>query len=190
MSDLNASARAAVLKTVMDRIKRAYDEARAEADEELRRLHEVAGASRFDVTVPGIGKVAKITLTVPEAAVALDESALLWWVKRRHPDKIRERVVTTEFVDADFVTEVCSDLVFDPDADVLMLKTTAEVVTWARLVPAGRGTTTLTFETGGRERIQQAWQSGGLLPQLMLESAPVEDVPTAEELAMYEEEGP
>lgn len=181
MTELSAAARAAVLKALMDRIKKAYDEARAEADDQLRKAYTSLSASRMDVVLPGVGKVAKMTLSVPDASVALDQPKLLAWVKRHAPEQVRKRIETTEFVDAAYVKSLLARLQFDDDADVLSLggdpdeAGTGDVVTWARIVPSGRGSTTLTFETGARSLIEESWRRGDLLPQLMLEEAPKEE---------------
>lgn len=187
---LSASVRMAVLKALMDQIKTAYEDARREADDQLRSLYREASATQMVIVVPGMGKVAKLSLAVADAKVVLNDAKLLAWVREREPEQIRQHVVKTDYVLATFLAELVADLQIEDDGsggDMVVRKSTGEVVEWARVAPGGPGQTTLTFEKGGRDAIAVAFRSfGQLLPKLPGAGWPrVTDVP-AEAVVTYD----
>lgn len=168
MSDLSPQARSAVLKALLDRVKEVYDAGRDGADDRLRKLYESDGVMKLEVRVPGVPvPVAEVTLTPPEASVAVDQTARLAWVKRHHPTEVEVETVKTERVRPAFVKTLEARLKVD-DEGVVFDPETGERIDWLRSVPAPPPKTTMTFKPNGRDLIAGAYASGVLsLPDLL-----------------------
>jgi hypothetical protein len=145
-----AAARNAVLKTLLDRVKAAYEQSRKDVDAAMREV----GAERVSASLPSGVKVAQIVLTQPKPAVVLDEDAFLDWCEANWPDEI----VTVRRVRSSFQTAMLSRLAIVGERAVDTA--TGEAVEWAHVRAAGEPYPTTKLVEGGKAAIETAWRDG------------------------------
>lgn len=164
----DAAMRAAVLKALLDEIKKAYDAARAEADAALLHLHTGVGVRTVEVRLPGsAAPIAQISVQDTHDELRVDEAAMVAYCLAEHPSEVEE-VPAQHHVRAAFRKVLLARLTVEPDGTVVD-PTTGRVVDFATRVPAAApARTTLTFKTGGRERVAAGHRDGQLpLPHLL-----------------------
>ena len=85
-----ASRRVVALKALLDEVKKAYEAARAEADEQMIVLYDQLGAPTLHVKIPGCPQaVAQLSLSEPKPGFVIDEAGLLAWCKREYPTEVQ-----------------------------------------------------------------------------------------------------
>lgn len=170
MSLKDASAREAFLKTLLDVVNDAYEDARAETQRLLDAAAGETGTRQVAVSLPGGPDIATVSLSGGEpAARVVDEDAFTAWAIANVPSEIERR----------FVTEVRPAF----SKKVLGEMTAAEVAEWTNpetgvihevpgveLAPGRALTHSVRFKKGGRDRVMEAWREGRLadvaLPEL------------------------
>jgi hypothetical protein len=158
-----AVTRAAVLRVVLDEVRKAYDAARQAADGELVDLHRNLGVTQVEIRVSGHHRpVAQISLSDPKPAFRIDEAAFLDWCQREHPTEV-ETVVTDPVVAVRpaWRKSLLGRLDVTDDGAVVDRDTgrVLDFVTVAEPPPPG---TSLTFKTGGRDVVAVACREGRL----------------------------
>jgi hypothetical protein len=158
-----AVTRAAVLRVVLDEVRKAYDAARQAADAGLVDLHQHLGVTQLEIRLPGHTRsVAQITLSEPKPAFRIDEAAFLTWCQQEHPTEV-ETIVAEPVVAVRPAwrkallarLDITDDgRVVDRDTDRIL-----DFITVAEPPPPG---TTLTFKTGGRDAVTGACRDGRL----------------------------
>lgn len=152
-----ASLRAVALRALLDEVKKAYEAARAEADEQLIVLYDQLGAPTLHVKIPGCPQaVAQLSLSEPKPGFVIDEAGLLAWCKREHPTEVQ--VTTPEPVESVrpawrkvLLSRLCTvdGKVVDED--------TGRELTFAE---PGPPSTTLTWKPAGRDEVARAYRDG------------------------------
>jgi hypothetical protein len=162
-----AAMRAAVLKALMDEVKKVYDAARAEADGRLVELNGALGVKTIEVKLPGYeGAVAQVTLSEPKPGFVVDEAEFLAWCKREHPTEVHVPE-PVEQVRPGWRKALLARLRVEPDGTVVDGET-GRVLDFVKVAEPGPPTTTLTFKKGGREEVAAAYRDGRLaLPELL-----------------------
>jgi hypothetical protein len=190
---LPPTVRAAALKALLDAIDVAYKKERAMADAALLDLHDAHQVTALEITLPGeTAAIASLSVRVSAASIVVaDEEGLLAWVRSRYPTEIVdvncphcEGVLSSEVrtafrtvllkrlkvdrrVNLDHQPALLEEVIYDHDG---------EVIKWARVVPAGPSSTTLTFKGGGRDAIAAAYRGGSLsLGQMLALTTAAED---------------
>lgn len=170
MSLKEAAAREAYLKTLLDKVKEAYDAARKETRTALEASAEESGVRQVAATLPGGPDIATVSLSSGEAAAkVIDEEAFTAWVIAYYGTEVERRFVTE--VRAAFRDKVLGALTAaggldwaDPESGVI------HEVPGVAIAPARARTHSLRFKTGGRDKVMQAWREGRLaevaLPEL------------------------
>lgn len=79
-------------KILSERTADAYESRRKEVQAALLEAYQELGLVQAAVTIPGLGKVANVTLKTPSAVVEADEDALLATVEKHQPDEVEEIV--------------------------------------------------------------------------------------------------
>ncbi|SCG15550.1 hypothetical protein GA0070610_1784 [Micromonospora echinofusca] len=163
------SMRAAVLKALMDEVKKVYDAARAEADGRLIELNRAIGVKTIEVRLPGYDQpVAQVTLSEPKTGYVVDEAGFLAWCKQEHPSEVQ---VTTpapvESVRPAWRKALLGRMKVEPDGTVVDGET-GRVLDFVEVAEPPPPSTTLTFKKGGREEVARAYRDGRLaLPDLL-----------------------
>jgi hypothetical protein len=162
----DAAMRAAVLKALLDEVKKAYDAARAQADTALLELHTGLGVRSIEVRLAGIAApIAQITVSQPSAGLAVDEAGLLDYCTREHPSEVEE-IPARMVVRAAWRKALLGRLVVDDGA--VVDPTTGRVLDFVTATPAVAASTTMTLTTGGRAEVAAGHRAGRLsLPELM-----------------------
>ncbi|MFI5493557.1 hypothetical protein [Actinoplanes sp. NPDC051859] len=160
--------RAAVLKALLDEVRKAYDEARAQVDTALLHLHRGAGIRSVEVRLPGAdAPIAQITVPDTAASLRVDEQALLDYCVREYPGEI-EDIPATQVVRPAWRKALLARLqveaggaVVDPDS--------GRVLDFVESQPAPPATsTTMTFKPHGRDTVAASHREGRLsLPELL-----------------------
>lgn len=152
MSLPEAAARAAVLKTLLDKVKAAYE--RARTDVATAMIEQ--GAERVSAALPDGTKVAQLVMTQPKPAIVLDDEAFLAWCETNFPDEI----TTVRRVRSSFEAAMLAQLVIVAD-DVVHTRT-GESVEWAKVRAAGEPYPTTKLVEGGKDAIERAWHEGAI----------------------------
>jgi hypothetical protein len=140
-----------------------YKTARAQLEDELRAQNAADGTTKRAVKLPGGQHVANVSLSSPEAKMAIDDEAMLAWVAKWFPTEVEMYTpAPTRRVRSAFRGLLIDRVKLDVETGRIVDVETGEVVEWARVVPAGPGSMTLGFEKQGRGWIREAWQSGDL----------------------------
>ncbi|MEU0151492.1 hypothetical protein [Micromonospora fulviviridis] len=169
MSVQQAAMRAAVLKALMDEVRKVYDLARAEADGQLVELNGELGVTTVQVKLPGYdGAVAQVTLSEPKTGFVVDEAGFLAWCKQEHPSEV---TVTTpapvESVRPAWRKALLGRMKVEQDGTVVDGET-GRVLDFVEVAEPPPPSTTLTFKKGGREEVARAYRDGRLaLPELL-----------------------
>ncbi|MFF0467526.1 hypothetical protein ACFYPX_08905 [Micromonospora zamorensis] len=170
MSEIRQEAmRAAVLKALMDEVKKVYDAARAEADGRLIELNGAIGVKTIEVRLPGYDHpVAQVTLSEPKSGYVVDEAGFLAWCKQEHPSEVG---VTTpapvESVRPAWRKALLGRMKVEQDGTVVDGET-GRVLDFVKVAEPPPPSTTLTFKRGGREEVARAYRDGRLaLPELL-----------------------
>lgn len=146
-----AAARSAVLKTLLDEVKTAYEQSR----KEVRAAMVEQGAERVAASLPDGTKVAQIVLSQPRETIGVDDRAFLEWVRENHEDEL---VIPPVTVRSSFRDAILARLTI-VGGQVVDTKT-GQVVEWAHVNPAGEPYPTTKLITGGKEAILAAWNDG------------------------------
>lgn len=170
MSDVRQAAmRAAVLKALLDEVRKVYDAARAEADGGLVQLNGELGVTTIEVRLPGYDQpVAQVSLSAPKTGYVIDEAGFLAYCKREHPSEVE---VTTpqpvESVRPAWRKALLGRMLVEEDGAVVD-RETGRVLEFVEVVEPGPPSTTMTFKKGGREEVARAYRDGRLaLPDLL-----------------------
>ncbi|MEK2479010.1 hypothetical protein [Streptomyces noursei] len=171
-----ATTREAVLKALLDEVKAAYEEARAEVQYHLDAAQEATGARQFAAALPDGTKVGTISLTGGEpAAQIVDEEAFTVWARTAFPAERVTRIVKE--VRAAFVERLLGEMtaagvpqVVDPASGEV------HEVPGVEIRPTRKRSHSVRFAKGGKELVGQAWQSGVLTPLALPALAPASDV--------------
>ena len=145
----------AVLTALKDAIETRVKELREQGREALQMLQAATGATELVASLPDGTPIAKLSLTQTGPGVGIDDRAFLEWVKGEFPEQVQEVVRPV------FRTAVMRRL--KVDGDKVVDTKTGEVVQWAQ-VTAPSPTVRLRFETGGRDKVAEAWRNGDLTP--------------------------
>ncbi|TDB80963.1 hypothetical protein [Micromonospora sp. KC721] len=169
MTVQQAVMRAAVLKALMDEVKKVYDAARAEADGRLVELNGALGVKTIEVKLPGHDEpVAQVTLSEPKAGFVVDEAGFLDWCKQKHPTEVQTVVAEpVEQVRPGWRKALLARMRVEPDGTVVDGET-GRILEFVRVAEPPPPSTTLTFKKGGREEVAAAYRDGRLsLPELL-----------------------
>ncbi|WP_435586086.1 hypothetical protein [Micromonospora aurantiaca (nom. illeg.)] len=161
--------RAAVLKALMDEVRKAYDAARAEADNSLVELNGELGVTTIEVRLPGYGAaVAQVTLTEPKTGFVVDEGKFVDWCRLEHPTEVQTTVpAPVDTVRPAFRKALLSRMRVERDGTVVDGET-GRVLDFVEVAEPPPPSTTLTFKKGGREEVAAAYRDGRLaLPELL-----------------------
>lgn len=146
-----AAARSAVLKTLLDEVKAAYEQSR----KEVHAAMVEQGAERVAAALPDGTKVAQIVLSQPRESIGIDDRAFLEWVRENHEGEL---VIPPVTVRSSFRAAVLGQLTI-VRGEVVDTKT-GQVIEWAHVNPAGEPYPTTKLVTGGKEAILAAWNDG------------------------------
>lgn len=151
--------RAAVLKALLDEVRKAYDAARADADAGLTDLHTVLGVTQLEVRLPGCDTpVAQITLKDPAPTYVFDEPAFLAWCQHEHPTEVQQPAPVVRLA---YRKALLTRIALDDDGNVID-RETRQPLPFITPAPAGPPSTTLTFKTDGRHEVAKAYRDGRL----------------------------
>lgn len=165
-----AATREAALKTLLDTVKAAYDDARKETRAALESAGQESGIRQVAVGLPGGPDVATVSLSAGSAeARVVDEEAFTAWVIANYGSEIERKFVTV--VRLAFVDRLLKEMTAaggtewaDPETGVIHeVPGVAFAATKAR-------THSVRFKKDGRDKVMQAWREGRLtaavLPEL------------------------
>lgn len=161
--------RAAVLKALIDEVKRVYDAARAETNGLLIELNGAIGVKTIEVRLPGYDQpVAQVTLSEPKTGFVVDEAGFLAWCKQEHPSEVTvTNPVPVESVRPGWRKALLARMEVEQDGTVVD-GTTGRVLDFVEVAEPPPPSTTLTFKRGGREEVARAYLDGRLaLPELL-----------------------
>jgi len=165
-----AAMREAALKTLLDTVKGAYEDARKDTRAALEASAEESGVRQAAAALPGGPDIATVSLSSGSAeARVTDDEAFKAWVIAHYATEIERRFVTE--VRAAFREKVLGALTAtggiewaDPETGVI------HEVPGVAIAPARARTHSLRFKPGGKDRVMQAWREGQLatvaLPEL------------------------
>jgi hypothetical protein len=158
-----AAMRAAVLKALADEVKKAYDAARTESDEQLVQLHDQLGVTTIEVRVPGYGRaVAQIALSLPEPGFVVDEGGFLAWCRQEHPTEVEVSTPKpVETVRPAWRKALLGRMRVEQDGTVVDGET-GRVLDFVRIAEPPPPSTRMTWKTGGREEVARAYRDGRL----------------------------
>ncbi|MFU8873257.1 hypothetical protein [Micromonospora sp. SL4-19] len=169
MTVQQAAMRAAVLKALMDEVKKVYNVARGEADGRLVELNGALGVKTIEVRLPGYdGPVAQVTLSDPKTGLVVDEAGFLAYCKAEHPSEVQAAVPEpVESVRPAFRKALLGRMRVESDGTVVDGET-GRVLDFVEVAEPPPPSTTLTFKKGGREEVAAAYRDGRLaLPELL-----------------------
>ncbi|MBM0229942.1 hypothetical protein [Micromonospora sp. ATA51] len=161
--------KAAVLKALLDEVRKVYDAAREDADGGLIALNGELGVKTIEVRLPGYdAPVAQVTISEPKTGYVVDEAGLLAWCKQEHPSEV---AVTTpapvESVRPAWRKALLARMKVEPDGTVVDGET-GRILDFVEVAEPPPPSTTLTFKKGGREEVAAAYRDGRLaLPELL-----------------------
>lgn len=127
----------------------AYENRRKEVEAALLNAYKELGLVQAAVTIPGLGKVATVTLKQATAAVAADEDALLATVETNQPNEVEETVDPEILKDPDLLEWLRKNR---PDAITRRVRPTWRT---ALLREAQSNGGNITLETGEKIKIAQ-----------------------------------
>jgi hypothetical protein len=165
-----AAEREAVLKTVHEKVKAAYDAAREDTQLQLDAAKKTTGTTRVAAELPGGTPLATTSLTTPkEEARVVDSDLFLKWVRDTYPDEVVSRVVTE--VRTAFANRLLKEMGAAGVARVVNTETGelhdvpgVDVRVWRK------ATHRVLMADGAEQAIAAAWRDGRLahldLPQL------------------------
>ncbi|MFI7283077.1 hypothetical protein ACIBOV_22735 [Micromonospora chersina] len=169
MTVQQAAMRAAVLKALMDEVRKVYDAARAEADGRLVELNGALGVKTIEVKLAGYDSpVAQVTLSEPKPGFVVEEAGFLAWCKEEHPSEVQVTVPEpVEQVRPAWRKALLARMRVEQDGAVVDGET-GRVLDFVKVAEAPPPSTTLTFKKGGREEVARAYRDGRLaLPELL-----------------------
>lgn len=170
MSLKEAAMREAALKTLLDKVQSAYDDARKVTRTALEAADQESGTRKAAVALPDGPDIATVSLSSGEAAAKVtDEDAFKAWVIAHYGTEVERRFVTE--VRAAFRDKVLGALTAaggvewaDPDTGVI------HEVPGVQIAPSRARTHSLRFKKDGRDQVMAAWRDGRLaavaLPEL------------------------
>lgn len=174
-----AVTREAVLKTLLDEVKAAYETARTDVQHLLDEQQKKTGGSKFDALLPDGTKVGSASLSVGEtAAQIVDDEAFTAWVRKAYPSEAVVRIVKS--VRATFTARLLAEMTAAGAARIVDADT-GEVhdVPGVEIKPSRKRTHSMTFlrktktrPVDGRELVAAAWRSGQLAPIVLPALAP------------------
>lgn len=165
-----AAMREAALKTLLDKVQGAYDDARKVTRAALESADKESGTRKAAVTLPDGPDIATVSLSSGEAAAkVIDEEAFTAWVIANYGTEVERRFITE--VRAAFRDKVLGALTAaggiewaDPESGVI------HEVPGVAIAPARARTHSLRFKKDGRATVMTAWREGRLaavaLPEL------------------------
>jgi hypothetical protein len=165
-----AAMREAALKTLLDKVQEAYDDARKVTRGALEAAQEESGTRNASVALPDGPDVATVSLSAGSAeAKVIDNEAFTAWVIAHYGTEVERRFVTE--VREAFRTKVLGALTAvgstdwaDPETGVI------HEVPGVAIAPARARTHSLRFKKDGRDQVMAAWREGRLaavaLPEL------------------------
>mgnify|MGYP001575067385 FL=1 len=159
----------AILKTIYEKIKAAYDTAREDTQRELDAAKETTGTTRVSVELDGAPLATTSRTTPKEEARVTDHELFLKWVRDTYPKEVVARVVTE--VRTAFAARLLKEMGAAGTARVVDVETGElhdvpgiEVRVWRK------ATHSVRLADGAEQAIADAWQDGRLahlgLPQL------------------------
>ncbi|MFJ6707003.1 MULTISPECIES: hypothetical protein [unclassified Streptomyces] len=175
-----ATTREAVLKTLLDQVKEAYETARTDVQSMLDEQQKTTGGTKFEATLPDGTKVADIGLTGGEPAAQLvDEQLFVAWARERYPEHSVTKLVKSvrpAFVElllgqmtaagvAQVLDEDTGELLDVPGVAIKATRKRSHSVRFARRSKA---------RADGRELIAAAWRAGALAEHVLPALAPAQ----------------
>ncbi|WP_067470096.1 hypothetical protein [Actinomadura macra] len=176
MTSLQEVNRQAVLAKVRsERATAEYKDAREHAENALAKAYTEEGVEKLAVVLPGVGKVAAVTVKQGPVSVDVDEAALLATVETHQPDEVEEIVDQQALADPEvlaWLREQRPDLVTrrvrpvwraallkeaEKNGGRILVKKTGEEVTVATVTRSDpTGAFVITFEADGRYLVEEA----------------------------------
>lgn len=165
-----AAMREAALRTLLDKVQEAYDDARKDTRAALEAADKESGVRKAAAVLPGGPDIATVSLSAGEAtAKVTDEEAFTAWVIANYGTEIERRFITE--VRAAFRDKVLGALTaaggtewVDPESGVI------HEVPGVVIAPSRARTHSLRFKKDGRDQVMAAWRDGRLaavaLPEL------------------------
>ncbi|GAA5056318.1 hypothetical protein [Streptomyces similanensis] len=192
----SAVTRQAVLGALLDQVKTAYNDARADAHELLEQQHKATGSTKTDALLPDGIKVGSISRQGGErAAQVTDEDAFAGWVRDTYPTEHVVRIIPARVevgVQPAFATQVLAQATAAgvarfadpatgeirdvPGVEIRPSRAASHRITYARGSKASPAT--------GRDLIAAAWREGHLAAHVLPALAPppaAEPAPPAED---------
>lgn len=168
LSLTEAVTREAVLKALLDEVRAAYEEARAE----VQHVIDTTGATGGKAVLPDGAEIAKASLTDPKpAAVVVDKAAFAEWVREHYETEIERQFlwVVQPASEAKWLSEMTAAgvprVVDDQTGEVLD-------VPGVEIRASRSRTHSVRFAKDGRERVAEAWRAGRLGALVLPELAP------------------
>jgi hypothetical protein len=165
-----AATREAALKTLLDKVKEAYDEARKETRAALEAADKEAGIRQVAVSLPDGPDIATVSLASGSAEARItDAEAFTAWVRDNFASEVERTFVTTvrkAFADMILasITAAGVNEYAHPETGVI------HEVPGVDIAPARARTHSVRFKKDGREQVMAAWREGRLatvaLPEL------------------------
>ncbi|MEV2203764.1 hypothetical protein AB0E11_27910 [Streptomyces fradiae] len=185
----DAVTRQAVLGALLDQIKDAYKDAKADADKLLEQQYRAVGTTKTDATLPDGTQVGSVSRQGGErAAQVVDDEQFAAWVRDHYPSEHVVRIIPARVeVSARpaFAAQVLAEMTAAGTARYVDPET-GEVhdVPGVEIRPSRAASHRLTYTRGskaqpltGRELVARAWREGGLAAHVLPALAPGADQP-------------
>lgn len=164
-----AAAREAALKTLLDTVKDAYDEARKETRAALEAAAQETGVRQVAVSLPDGPDIATVSLSSGEAiARVVDEDVFKAWVRDHYATELERKFITT--VRKAFVDRLLKEMTAagaaefaDPETGVI------HEVPGVAIAPARARTHSVRFKENGRQQVLKALREGQLIASVVPE---------------------
>jgi DNA primase len=164
-----AAAREAALKTLLDHVKDAYDDARKTTRAALEAAADETGVRQVAVSLPDGPDVATVSLSSGEAAArVVDEDAYTAWVRDHYATEVERKFVTS--VRQAFTDRLLKEMTAagaaeyaDPDTGVI------HEVPGVAIAPARARTHNVRFKKDGRAHVMRALREGQLIAAVLPE---------------------
>lgn len=169
MSLKDAATREAVLKTLLDAVKKEYDAARAETQTLLDAAAEETGTRQVAVAIPDGPDIATVSLSSGEAAAKVTDVDLFTkWVVANYSSEVTRRLVTE--VQPAFAKKLLDEITAIGTGEWADANGVLQEVPGVAMAPARARTHSVRFKKDGRDQVMQAWRAGRLngvvLPEL------------------------
>lgn len=163
-----AAAREAALKTLLDTVKDAYDDARKVTRAALEAADKETGVRQVAVALPGGPDIATVSLSSGEAgAKVVDEEAFTAWVRDHHATELDRKFITT--VRQAFADRLLKEVTAIGTGEWADENGVLQKVPGVEMAPARARTHSVRFKKDGRQQVMQALREGQLIAAVLPE---------------------